>query len=151
NLPRELDVTGPTSLHAKFGGTLAQPRITDVTLKVPLFGSSDYNAVLQGTMELPQSRSWDQAQIKGQLTLDSVNLTSLRNLPFLKPILPVPLVTDGSMSIYSQFEGSWERLRIGALIKEDQRDLRYSDWLRKPARSSAGVRAKRQRQQHELV
>jgi len=57
NIPRELDVTGPMSLHAKFGGTLAQPRITDVTLKVPFFGSSDYNAVLQGTMELPQSRS----------------------------------------------------------------------------------------------
>ena len=151
NIPRELDVTGPMSLHAKFGGTLAQPRITDVTLKVPFFGSSDYNAVLQGTMELPQSRSWDQAQIKGQLTLDSVNLTSLRNLPFLKPILPVPLVTDGSMSIYSQFEGSWERLRIGALIKADKSDLRYSDWLRKPAGSSARLRARISRQKKGFV
>jgi hypothetical protein len=47
-IPRELDVTGPLSLRAKLIGTLEKPRISAITLKVPLFGSEDYNAVLEG-------------------------------------------------------------------------------------------------------
>jgi hypothetical protein len=150
-MPPELDVTGPMSLTAKLTGTFAQPRFTDVTLKVPCFGSSDYNAVLQGTMELPQSRAWDQVQIKGKLNVDPVNLTNLRRLPFLRQILPVDLVTDGPMSIYSQFEGSWERLRIGAYIKADKSELRYRDWVRKGAGSSARLRAQISRQKKGFV
>ena len=51
-IPRELDVTGPLSLQAKLGGTFNRPRLTDVALKVPLFGSSNYNAILEGSVEI---------------------------------------------------------------------------------------------------
>ncbi|HZA55222.1 MAG TPA: AsmA-like C-terminal region-containing protein [Candidatus Udaeobacter sp.] len=150
-IPRELDVTGPMALRAKMAGTFEQPRLTDVTLKVPFFGSSDYNAVLTGAMELSESRAWNEAQVKGKLTLDPVNLTNLRNLPILKQLLPVELATEGSMSVYSQFEGTWEQLRIGALMKADKSELRYRDWLRKPAGSSARLQAKISRQKRGLV
>jgi hypothetical protein len=150
-IPRELDVTGPMALRAKLSGSFEQPRLTDVTLKVPLLGSSDYNAVLTGALELPESRSWNEAKIEGKLTLDPVNLTNLRKLPILEQLLPVELATDGSMSVYSQFEGTWERLRIGALVKADKSDLRYSDWLRKSAGSSARLQARISRQKRGLV
>jgi AsmA-like C-terminal region/AsmA family len=150
-IPPELDVTGPMSFHAKLAGSFAQPRLSDVTLKVPFFGSSDYNAILTGTMELPENRSWDEALIKGKLSVNSVNLTNLRNLPLLKEILPVHLMAEGSLSIFSQFEGSWEQLRIGALIKADKSELRYRDWLRKPAGNAARLRAQISRQQKKLV
>jgi len=50
-IPEELDVTGPMALQAKAGGTVERPRIDSFTLKIPLFGSSDYNAVVDGSIQ----------------------------------------------------------------------------------------------------
>ena len=150
-IPRELDVTGPLSLQAKLGGTFNRPRLTDVALKVPLFGSSNYNAILEGSVEIPEGRPWAEAQLKGKLILSSINLTQLRNLPFLKQTLPVALTTEGSVNAYSQFEGTWANLRVGALIKGEKSEFRYRDWLRKPAGSSAELKAQISRQKNRLV
>ena len=151
NIPRELDVTGPMSLRAKVRGTFDRPQITDMILKVPCFGSSDYNAVLTGTMKLPKNRAWDQAQLGGKLTIDPINLTALRNLPIVKELLPVELATQGPMSVYSQFEGTWERLRVGALIKADKSEFRFRDWLRKPPGNSAKLSARLSREKNGVV
>ena len=150
-IPRELDVTGPLSLQAKLGGTFSRPRITDFSLKVPLFGSSNYNAILEGSLELAEHRPWSEAELKGKLTLTSINLTQLRNLPLIKQSLPSALTTEGFMSAYSQFEGTWANLRVGALIKADRGEFRYNDWFRKPAGSSAELRARISRQKNGLV
>ncbi|MET0691747.1 MAG: DUF748 domain-containing protein, partial [Candidatus Binatia bacterium] len=74
-IPRELDITGPMYLQAKLSGTLQQPRITDITLKVPFLGSSDYNAVLEGKAEFTQNRDWADAAIAGKLTLTAISLS----------------------------------------------------------------------------
>jgi hypothetical protein len=150
-IPRELDVTGPMSLQAKLGGSFERPRITDIALKVPFFGSSNYNAILEGAVEIPEGASWGKAQLKGHLTLNPINLAEVRDLPFLKQILPGDLATDGSVSVYSQFEGSWDNLRVGALINAQKSDLRYKDWLRKPAARPAQVKAQISRQKDRLV
>jgi uncharacterized protein involved in outer membrane biogenesis len=149
-IPRELDVTGPSSLRAKMGGTFEHPRITDITLKVPLFGSSDYNAVLTGTVILPKKRSWDQAKLEGKLTLDAINLVQLRDLPFLKQNLPADLTAEGPVSIYSRFKGNWEQLRAGVLIRARRSRIQYGEWLRKPAGSVAELRARISRQKNGL-
>src|SRR4029077_4653106 len=130
-IPRELDVTGPLSLQAKLGGTFNRPRITEVALKIPLFGSSNYNAIMEGSVETPEGRPWAEAQLKGKLTLNSINLAQLRKLPLLKRALPVALETEGSMNAYSQFEGTWANLRVGVLIKGEKSEFRYGGWLRK--------------------
>ena len=150
-IPRELDVTGPLSLQAKLGGTFNRPRITDIALKIPLFGSSNYNAIAEGSVEIPEGRPWAEAQLKGKLTLTSINLTQLRNLPFLKQTLPIALETEGSVNAYSQFEGTWANLRVGALIKGEKSEFRYRDWFRKPAGSPAELKAKISRQKIGLV
>jgi hypothetical protein len=150
-IPRELDVTGPLSLQAKLGGTFNRPRITDIALKIPLFGSSNYNAIAEGSVEIPEGRPWAEAQLKGKLTLTSINLTQLRNLPFLKQTLPVALETEGSVNAYSQFEGTWANLRMGALIKGEKSEFRYRDWFRKPGGSPAELKAKISRQKNGLV
>jgi AsmA-like C-terminal region/AsmA family len=150
-IPRELDVTGPLSLQAKLGGTFSRPRITDFSLKMPLFGSSNYNAILEGSLELAEDRPWSEAELKGKLSLTSINLSQLRNLPLIKQSLPSALTTDGFMSAYSQFEGTWANLRVGALIKADRGEFRYNDWFRKPAGSSAELRATISRQKNGLV
>ena len=69
-IPHELDVTGPLSLQAKLGGTFNRPRITDISLKVPLFGSSNYNAILEGAVELAENRPWSAAELERQADLD---------------------------------------------------------------------------------
>ena len=150
-IPRELEVTGPLSLQARLEGTFDRPRITDVVLKIPLLGSSNYNAILEGSMEVPEGRPWSQAQLKGKLTLDSLNLTQLRNLPFFKQTLPVALAMEGSVSASSQFEGTWATLRAGVLVKGEKSDFRYRDWLRKPAGRSAELQAQISRQDKALV
>jgi AsmA-like C-terminal region/AsmA family len=150
-IPRELDVTGPLSLQAKLGGTFNRPRITDIALKIPLFGSSNYNAILEGSVETPEGRPWAEAQLKGKLTLNSINLTQLRNLPLFKQSLPLALATEGSVNAYSQFEGTWASLRVGALIMGEKSEFRYGDWFRKPAGSPAELKAKISWQKNGLV
>ena len=150
-IPRELDVTGPLSLQAKLGGTFNRPRLTDVALKVPLFGSSNYNAILEGSVEIPEGRPWAEAQLKGTLLLNSINLTQLRNLPFLKQTLPVALATEGTVNAYGRFEGTWANLRVGALIKGEKSEFRYGNWLRKPSGTPAELRAQISRQKIGLV
>ncbi|HSE87817.1 MAG TPA: AsmA-like C-terminal region-containing protein [Candidatus Binatia bacterium] len=150
-IPRELGVTGPLSLQAKLAGTFNRPRITNVALKIPLFGSSNYNALLEGSVEITEGRPWADAQLKGKLTLNSINLTQLRNLPFLKQTVAVALATEGSVNAYSQFEGTWANLRAGVLIKGEKSEFRYRDWLRKPAGDSAELKAKISRQRNGLV
>jgi hypothetical protein len=150
-IPRELDVTGPMSLHTNLTGSFDRPKFTAITLNVPCFGSPDYNAVLTGTMELPESRSWDKTQLEGKLTIDPISLTNLRIVPIVKEVLPANLATEGSMSVYSRFEGSWERLRIGALIKADKSELRFRDWFRKPAGDSARILTKLSREKNGVV
>ena len=150
-IPRELEVTGPLSLRARLEGTFDRPRISDVVLKIPLLGSSNYNAILEGSVEVPEGRPWSEAQIKGNLTLNSLNLAQLRSLPFFKQTLPVALVMDGSVSASSQFEGTWATLRAGVLVKGEKSEFRYPGWLRKPTGRPAELRAQISRQDKGLV
>jgi hypothetical protein len=150
-IPRELDVTGPMALHARVTGALGKPRISDVTLNVPLFGSSEYNAVLTAAIDLSQSDSWSQAQIQGKLSLDGIDLKQLRKLDFLKVNLPAGFAGEGAINIYSRFEGSWENLRLGAFIRADQSELHFTDWLRKPAGARAQLEARISRRNNALV
>jgi hypothetical protein len=116
-----------------------------------LFGSSNYNAILEGALEVPEDGPWSEALLKGKLTLISINLTHLRNLAFFKQSLPSALVTEGSASAYSRFEGTWANLRMGALIKAEKGAFRYRDWLRKPSGSLAELKAQISRQKTGLV
>ena len=150
-IPRELNVTGPMSFQAKLAGTFQQPRLTDVKLKVPAFGSSDYNAILEGSIALSESRDWAEADIKGTLTLDQINLAQLRGLPFWQEILPTTFTTEGQVSLFSRFEGAWNRLRLGALVQADKSEFRFSDWLHKPAGRPAKLRAQLSRRKDTLI
>ena len=141
-IPRELDVTGPSSFRAKIRGTLRHPRITDITLKAPLFGSSEYNAILTGTIVLPEKRSWDKAELEGKLTLDTINIAHLRRLPLWRQTLPAALVAEGPVSVFTRFEGQWEQLRVGVLMKAGRSEIQYGEWLRKQAGSVAELRAR---------
>jgi hypothetical protein len=150
-IPHELNVTGPMSFQAKLAGTFQQPRLTEVKLKVPAFGSSEYNAVLEGSIALPESRDWGEADIKGTLILDQINLAQLRGLPFWQEVLPPTLTMEGVVSVSSRFEGAWNRLRLGALVQADKTEFRFSDWLRKPAGRTAKLRAQLSRRKDVLI
>jgi hypothetical protein len=150
-IPRELDVAGPFSLQAKMAGTFERPRITDIRIKGLLFGSSDYNATLTGQVEFSKSRDWGEAELKGRFILDPVNLNDLRRLPSLQPLFPASLVTKGPIGLYSRFEGSWDTLRVGALIRADKSEIGYGNWLRKPAGNAAELRGGISRWKHGFV
>ncbi|MGH7927504.1 MAG: DUF748 domain-containing protein, partial [Candidatus Binatia bacterium] len=140
-IPRELDITGPMYLHTKLRGTLQQPRFTSLTLKVPLLGSSDYNAILEGNAEFTQNRDWGEAPIAGKLTLSAVSLPQLRKLPLMRQTFSDDFATNGTVDIHSRFEGTWNQLRLGALLDANQSDLRYSGRFQKPADRPAQLRA----------
>lgn len=148
-IPSGLDVTGPMALQATAGGTVQRPRIDNITLKIPVFGSSDYNAVANGSIEFSERRSWDDAQIHGKLVLAPLPLDRLRTLRFFDQILPAALAADGSVGLYTVFEGTWDKLRVGALVRADKADVRYKEVLHKradtPARITTQISRQRQR------
>jgi len=145
-IPRQLDVTGPMSFQATLRGTAERPRLDDINLKIPIFASSDYNAVINASVEFSARRSWDDAKLQGRLTVEPLALAQLRKLRVLEQSIPAALIAEGSIAIYSRFEGSWENLRIGALVRADKAELRYRDWLRKPAAVPAAIIARISRQ-----
>ncbi len=149
-IPRELDVTGPMSLQAQVSGTLARPKFANITLKAPLFGSSDYNATLTGNVEFSESRAWEDAELKGQLTVDPLPLGRLRNLNWFRQNLSPALVTDGTIGLYARFEGTWDKLRVGALARADKSEWKYQDWSRKALGRPAEIRARIARQKDKL-
>jgi hypothetical protein len=150
-IPRELDVTGPMALQMKITGPVGNPRISDFRLNVPLFGSTDYNAVIDGSIDLATSNSWSEAQLKGKLTLDRIDLKQLRNLSLFEQNLPASFATEGTINVYSQFEGSWDKLRIGAVIRADKAAFRYRDWFRKPAGTTTRMQLRVSRLKHGLI
>jgi AsmA-like protein/uncharacterized protein DUF748 len=150
-IPRELDVTGPMSLQAHASGSLLKPQLDEATLKIPLFGSSDYNAVITGKVEFNEQRSWSEANLNGQLKIDPLALSRLRLLPVFRDHLPKELITEGSISLYSRFEGTWDRLRIGVLVRAENSEIRYGDWLRKPAKSPAQIKTRLSRRNQRLT
>ncbi|HET7008908.1 MAG TPA: DUF748 domain-containing protein, partial [Candidatus Binatia bacterium] len=150
-IPRELDVTGPMSLQAHASGSLLQPQLDDVTLKIPLFGSTDYNAVVSGKVEFNEQRSWSAANLTGEMKIDPLALNRVRLLPVFREHLPKELVTEGSVSLYGRFEGTWNHLRIGALVRAGNSEIRYGDWLRKPAKSPAQIKVRLSRRNQRLT
>ncbi len=150
-VPPELEVTGPMALQARAGGSLLQPRLDNITLKIPLFGSSDYNAVITGKMEFTEQRTWGDAKIDGQLKMAPVALGRARLLPALRDHLPEALITEGTVSLNSRFEGTWNYLRIGALLRADNSEIRYGDWFRKPAKHPAAIKVRLSRRNQRLT
>ena len=150
-IPSELNVTGPMALKATARGTPEHPRIEDISLKIPLLGSSDYNAILTGRVEFTERRSWDDAEIQGKLVMEPLSLTALRSVRSLETLLPESLATDGTIGVYTAFEGKWDNLRIGALIRADKADLRYKDLLRKSIDKPAEIRARIYRENNRFV
>ncbi|MBM2802988.1 MAG: AsmA family protein [Deltaproteobacteria bacterium] len=150
-IPRELDVTGPMSLQAKVSGTLARPRIDNLTLKAPLFGSSDYNAIVTGQIEFSERRTWEDAKIQGKLTLESLPVARLLNLRMFQQRPSATVAADGKIGIYSRFEGTWNTLRVGALVRADKSELRYKDWLHKPANQPMEIRTQISRQKQKYL
>ena len=150
-IPVGLEVTGPMALQAKASGTLEQPRFDDITLKIPLFGSSDYNAVVTGNIQFTERRTWEDALLQGRLVIKQLSLARLRALNALAQHLPAALVTDGTVNIYSLFEGTWQTLRVGALVRAEKAELDYGSWFRKAADSPASLSARFSRGKHRIV
>ena len=150
-IPRELDVTGPMSLQAKASGTLARPRLENITLKAPLFGSSEFNAKITGSVEFSENRSWEDAQLRGNLTIQPLSMAQLRKLRWFRQHFSPALATDGAIAIYSRFEGSWDTLRFGALVRGEKSEWRYKDWFQKTMDRPAEIRARVLRQKHQFV
>jgi uncharacterized protein involved in outer membrane biogenesis len=150
-IPRELDITGPMYLQAKVTGTLQHPQFTSITLKVPLLGSSEYNAIIEGKAKFAELRDWAEAPIAGTLTLNAISLRQLRGLPLLRQNLPATLATEGSMNIQSRFEGSWNQLRMGVLAEADDSDVLYPGWVHKAAGQPARLRAQISRHNGEVA
>jgi hypothetical protein len=150
-IPRELDVTGPMALRMKARGTLERPRLEEITLRIPLFGSTEYNAVVTGAIKFTERRSWEEAALDGKLTIDPLSLSRVRAFAIFEKLLPADLTSEGSVKVSSRFEGTWENLRIGVLVLGNKADIRYKDWLRKPAEAPATIRARISKQPQGLV
>lgn len=150
-IPGELDVTGPMALRMTARGTIERPRLEDITLRIPLFGSTEYNAVVTGAVRFGEPRTWEGAELDGTMTIDPLSLNRIRSFPVLQKLLPADLISEGSVKVSSRFEGTWEHLRIGALVLAGRADLRYRDWLRKPAETPAVIRARISREKQRLV
>ncbi len=150
-IPAELDVSGPMTLKATVRGTAQRPRIDDVTLQVPLFGSSDYNATVTAAIEFSEQRSWEDAQIQGKIVIAPLALARLRMIKAVGSVLPEALATNGTIGAYALFEGTWANLRIGALVRADQAEFRYRELFRKRVKMPAEISARIYRVKNRLL
>jgi len=149
-IPRELEISGPMWFQASAAGTISRPRLENITLKAPLFGASDYNSILTGAVEFSQRHSWEDAQLNGKLTIDPLPVARLRKLSWFQQNQSANLVADGTMSLSGRFEGTWPTLRVGALIRARHADLRYRNWLAKPAEYPLEISARLARRQQQF-
>ena len=150
-IPTELDIAGPLSLRAKLAGVLARPQILDFIVKAPILGSSDYNAVLNGSADLSTSGLWSEAQLHGNLRLSSIDIARLQGTSMFQDILPVALGGEGEVSVESVIEGTWDRLRLGTIVRARNSEIRYGTWLRKPRGTAAEWSSKISRQDNRFV
>ena len=150
-IPRQLDVTGPMALQVRARGSVERPRLEDITLKIPLLGSSEYNAVITGGIKFTERRTWEDAELEGDLTINPLSLNRLRNLKIFEQTLPEALIGEGNVRISSRFEGTWESLRLGALVRADKAELRYPNWFRKPVEAPASIRVQISRRKQTLI
>jgi uncharacterized protein involved in outer membrane biogenesis len=150
-IPSQLDVTGPMALQVRARGTPERPRLEDITLKIPLFGSSEYNAVVSGSIKFTERRTWEEAELEGKLAIDPLSLARLRRFGIFEQILPEALVSEGSVTISGRFAGTWENFRLGALVRADKADIRYKGWLYKPADVPATIRAQISREKQRFI
>jgi uncharacterized protein involved in outer membrane biogenesis len=150
-IPPELDIAGPLSLRAKLAGVLARPQILEFIVKAPMLGSSDYNAVLNGSADLSTSGLWSEAQLKGNLRLTSIDITRLQSTKMFQDVLPVALSGAGEFSVESIIEGTWDMLRLGTIVRARDSEIRYGTWLRKPRGTAAEWSSKVSRQNNRFV
>ena len=150
-IPPELDIAGPLSVRAKLAGLLARPQILDFSVKAPILGSSDYNAVLNGSADLSTTGVWSEAQLNGTLHLSSIDITRLQGTHMFQDLLPIALSGEGEVSIESVIEGTWNTLRLGTIVRARNSELLYGTWLRKPRGTAAEWSSKISRQENRFV
>jgi hypothetical protein len=73
--------------------------------------------------------------------LNAISLSQLRKLPLMRQILSDDFATNGSVDIRSRFEGTWNQLRVGALLDAVSGEFHYSKRFQKPAGKPAQLRA----------
>jgi hypothetical protein len=149
-IPRALNVTGPMALQARASGTIERPNIDDFSLKAPLFGSSDYNAFVTGAVAFSDRRSWATAELAGKASIVSVDLDRLRALPLFEQLVSPAIKAQGPANVYGRFAGTWDALRVGALLIASKAEIRYHDWLRKPAGVPAEIKTSISRRQQKV-
>src|SRR5918993_6109080 len=149
-IPPELDIAGPLSVRAKLAGVLARPQILDFNVKAPILGSSDYNAVLNGSADLSTTGVWSEAQLNGNLHLSSIDIARLQGTHMFQDLLPIALSGEGEVSIESVMEGTWNTLRLGTIVRARNSELLYGTWLRKPRGTAAEWSSKISRQEHRI-
>ena len=150
-IPPKLDIAGPLSVRAKLAGVLARPQILDFIVKAPILGSSEYNAVMNGSADLSTTGLWSEAQLNGNLRLSSIDIARLQDTHMFQDLLPVALSGEGEVSLESVIEGTWDGLRLGTIVRARDSELRYGTWLRKPRGTAAEWSSKISRQDNRFV
>lgn len=151
NIPPYLDITGPLTFKASLLGTLGRPRIRDLTLTGPFFGSTGDNVTINGELDLSKSRRWAEGKIKGKIVINPVSLDHLKKIPLLKQALPASLISEGPLSVTSELQGNLKDLKVHTLIKAVESEIRYGNWLRKARGIPAQIDLKVRRWKERLV
>ena len=146
-----LDITGPLALEARLTGTLEQPRLRDLALSGPFFGSTTNNTTLRGELDFSKSGSWRDGAILGKIAIDPVSLDHLKKIPLFRESVPAQLSSQGPWSVAGELQGSFQNLKIRARIQAGESEIRYGKWLKKDKGIPAGLDLKMTRQKDHLA
>lgn len=147
----QLGIVGPVAIEAKVAGTAERPRISDLVLTGALFGSIEKNATVSGEMDFSKGASWRDGEVKAKIVLDPVSLERLGKSPLLKPSFPAALKSEGPLSVTADIQGRWEDSKAQVLIKAEQSEIRYGDWLKKDKGVPAEIELKIRRRKDRLL
>ncbi len=132
-VPTYLDITGPLTFRASIQGTLEKPRIENLTLRGPFFGSTGINTVVNGKLDFSKSGSWKDSEMKLSTAVGPVTLDRLKNIPFLRKLLPTALTSKGPLSVEIIVQGRLEELETHTVVRAEESEILYGSWLKKAA------------------
>lgn len=147
----DLGITGPVNLQAKLAGHLDRPRIHEMTLTGAFFGASENNTTIRGDADFSNGDSWSDGEFRGTIAVDPVQIPQLLNILSVRQSLPLSLTGKGPLSINGKFQGNSNNFTISTVVKAEQAEIHYRDWLNKTAGVPAELELNLERQQDRFA
>jgi len=114
-IPQGLDFSGPVQAKFKFSGSVDALTLTDIDVDASVFGASRPNFKLTGSAG-PLGKSAERFKMDAEFDLKNADLNKLRQLSYIKDVIPNSLSSHGNISFRGKASGTPENLKLRSVV-----------------------------------